>query len=325
MLRPFASALALFAITAPAQAQVDLAAERAGIERFQAFDQRLQDVGWRLLHRNAEFCDRVIPSIGLQMQDMASFRSPEIARAALGLEGDFAVQTAAQGSPAAQSGAFAQNREITRLERLDPNAWESEGKFDWRRLKRAHDHVDAMLAEQGGIAITFAGGETVRLAPVEACAGRFELAGRGDRMVATGERVLLGIEADAFTYDLDMFAAGLAHEVAHMLLGHTEWLDRNGRGMRNVRRTEREADRLIPWLLANAGYDPAAAPRWFEAFRPSSGSVLFIRGTHPKWRDRAASVTSEIAEVEALIAATGKADWRTHFRREIDPARGLDD
>ncbi|MHA7820699.1 MAG: M48 family metalloprotease [Erythrobacter sp.] len=325
MLPRIAPAFVLLALCAPAHAEVDLVAERAGIERYQAFDQRLQDVGWTLLHRNAAFCERVIPSIGLQLQDMASFRAPDVARAALGLNGDFAVQTAAQGSPAARSGTFAQNREITRLERLDPNAWATEVKFDWRRLKRAHDHIDTMLAEHGGIAVHFANGESVRVTPVDACAGRFELAGRGDRMVATGERVLLGIESEAFTYDTDMFAAGLAHEVAHMVLDHTAWLDRNGRGMRNVRRTEREADRLIPWLLANAGYDPHAAPRWFEAFQPSSGSILFIRGTHPKWRDRAASVESEIAAVEALMASHGKADWSTEFRREIDPREGLDD
>lgn len=330
MPRRFALLAALLALPAPAFADIDVAdvnleQERAGIERFQAFDQRLQNVGWTLLHRNAAYCERVIPSIGLQMQDMASFRAPEIARAALGLEGDFAVQTAAHGSPAAQNGAFAANREIVRLERFDPNNWETEGKFDWRRLRRAHDHIDAMLTEHGGISIGFANGETVRLTPVETCAGRFELAGRGDRMVATGERVLLGIESEAFTYDIDMFAAGLAHEVAHMVLDHTAWLDRNGRGMRNVRRTEREADRLIPWLLANAGYDPNAAPRWFEAFQPSSGSVLFIRGTHPKWRDRSASVESEIAQVRALLEAEGMADWRSAFRREIDPNKGLDD
>lgn len=325
MLRPLALLLALAGLAAPVQAQVNLAAERAAIERYQAFDQRLQDTGWTLLHRNAEFCDRVIPSIGLQLQDMASYRSPQVARAALGLAGDFAVQTAAAGSPSALSGAFAANREVARLERFDPNGWQTDGKFDWRRLKRAHDHVDAMLAEHGGITVTFGNGETARVTPVDACAGRFELAGRGDRMVATGERVLLGIESEAFTYDPDTFAAGLAHEVAHMLLGHSEWLDRNGRGMRNVRRTEREADRLIPWLLANAGYDPTAAPRWFEAYRPSSGSVLFIRGTHPKWRDRAASVEDEIARVEQLIAAEGKADWRKYFRREIDPMQGIED
>lgn len=329
MLRPafrrFATALALLALPAPALADIDLAQERAAIERYQTFDQRLQDTGWRLLHSNAEFCERTIPSIGLQMQDMASYRAPDIARAALGLAGDFAVQTAARGSPAGLSGAFAANRETARLHGLDPNRWEARDKFDWRRLKRAHDHVDAMLAEHGEIAVRFADGEQVRLTPVEVCAGRFELAGRGDRMVATGQRVLLGIESEAFTYDIDMFAAGLAHEVAHMVLGHTEWLDRNGRGRSNIRRTEREADRLIPWLLANAGYDSHAAPRWFEAFKPSSGSVLFIRGSHPKWRERAASVEAELTQVEVLMESEGKADWRAYFRREIDPRKGLDD
>ena len=319
-----AGALALLLSALPAAGVterdgIDLAEERKAIEQFQALDQRLQDTGWRLIRGNAPFCERVIPSIGLQLQDMASYGSPEVARAALGLTRDFAVQTAAEGSPAAQSGAFPANREITALERIDPNDWEADRKLDWRRLTRAHDHIDAMLVEHGGIAVGFANGETVRLAPVEVCAGRFELDGGSDRMVATDKRVLIGIRSEAFGYDTDVFAAGVAHEAAHMLLGHKVWLDRVGRSRGNVRRAEREADRLIPWLLANAGYDPRAAPRFFEAYQPSSGSVLFIPGTHPKWRDRAAATEPEIAAVEALTAREGKADWRMHFRREIDP------
>ena len=303
--------------------RINLPAERAAIERFQLFDQRLQDVGWKMVRGNAAYCDRVIPSIGLQLQDLASYGSPEVARAALGLEGDFAVQTAARGSPAAASGAFPTNREVTRLERFDPNQWEAEDKLDWQRLKRAHDHVDAMLVEHGGIAIGFADGSDVRVQPVEVCATRFELLGNGTDAVADGNRVVIGMNFPAFSYEEEVFAGVVAHELAHNLLGHTAWLDRNGRRGRNVRDTEREADRLMPWLLANAGYDPEAAVRFFEQYRPTSGSVLFIRGSHSKWRDRAEAAAEEAALIETLVARDGKADWRTHFRREIDPNKGL--
>lgn len=108
-----AIALAALMLAAPLASQpqeappvIDYAAERAAIGRYQDADQRLQDVGWHLARANAAFCPRVVPSIGLQLQDMASYGVPAIARAALGLERDFAVQTAARGSPAALSGAF---------------------------------------------------------------------------------------------------------------------------------------------------------------------------------------------------------------------------
>ena len=61
---------------------IDYAAERAAIGRYQDADQRLQDVGWHLARANAAFCPRVVPSIGLQLQDMASYGVPAIARAA---------------------------------------------------------------------------------------------------------------------------------------------------------------------------------------------------------------------------------------------------
>ncbi len=314
----------------PAQADVnwnriDLPAERTAIETFQFFDQRLQDVGWQLARGNADYCDNTIPSIGLQLQDMASYGSPEVARRALGLKRDFAVQTAARGSPAAATGAFAANREVIRLGSLDPNEWPASPRLNWQRLKLAHDHVDELLASEGSVTVGFAGGETVEVAPVTVCATRFELAGRGDNAVATGDRVVIGIRFPGFAYEEQVFAGVVAHELAHNLLGHKAWLDRHGRSRRNTRRTEREADRLMPWLLANAGYDPVAAEEFLETYQPTSGSVLFIPGTHQKWRDRAEAVAGEVPQIRALTEAHGGADWRTHFSREIDPLQGLDD
>lgn len=305
--------------------RINLSEERAAIERFQAFDQRIQDVGWKLVRGNEPFCDRVIPSIGLQLQDMASYGGPEVARAALGLNGDFAVQTAASGSPAGETGQFPSNREVTQLERFDPNEWSAGERLDWRRLTRAHDHIDGMLTEHGGIAITFAGGETARLVTVEVCATRFELMGEGTRAVADGERVVIGIEFPGFAYDEEVFAGVVAHELAHNLLGHRVWLDRNGRGRRNVRKTEREADRLMPWLLANAGYPPSAAVRFMESWGPRYDGGLFRNRSHDGWDERAEFIAAEIPKIEALLERGGAADWSAHFRREVDPRQGLDD
>ncbi len=303
--------------------RIDLDAERAAIERYQSFDQRLQDVGWQLVRGNAPFCDRQILSIGLQLQDLKSYGGPEVARRALGLTGDFAVQTAARGSPAAQTGLFAQNREITRLERFDPNEWVAGERLYWQRLTLAHDHIDAMLSEHGGITIHFSEGPAARVQPVEVCASRFELMGEGSKAVADGDRVVIGIDFPAFQYSEEVFAGVVAHELAHNLLRHADWLDRNGRKRRNVRLIEREADRLMPWLMANADYDPVAAQTFMEEWGPRHDGGLLRARTHDGWDERADFIAAELPQIRALIEQTGAADWRTHFRREIDPEAGL--
>ncbi len=303
--------------------QINHAAERAGIERYQDADQRLQDVGWQLARSNAEFCSRVVPSVGLQLQDMASYGAPAIARTVLGLNGDFAVQTAARGSPAAAAIALARNREVTRLDRLDPNQWTAGTAMEWQRLVLAHDHIEAMLTEHGGIAIGLADGTEVRLQPVEVCATRFELMGEGTTAVGDGKRVVIGIEFPAFAYDEPVFAGVVAHELAHNVLGHDAWLDRAGRSSRNVRLAEREADRLIPWLLANAGYDPAAGVTFMMQWGSQHDAGLKLRRRHDGWDERAEAIAAELPLVRALLAREGQADWRQQFRREIDPARGV--
>jgi hypothetical protein len=304
-------------------AQVDYTAERAAIGRYQDADQRLQDVGWQLARGNAGFCPRAVPSIGLQLQDMASYGVPAIARAALGLNGDFAVQTAARGSPAAMSGAFARNREITRLERFNPNQWPAGAAMDWQRLVWAHDHIEAMLTEHGGIAVGFADGSEARTQPVEVCATRFELMGEGKKAVADGTRVVIGIDFPAFAYEEAVFAGVVAHELAHNVLGHDAWLDRNGRSRKHVRRTEREADRLMPWLLANAGYDPAAAVAFMEQWGSQHDAGILMLRKHDGWDERAEFIAGELPIIAEVMAREGRADWATHFTREIDPLLGL--
>ena len=326
MRRALLAGALLFAAPLAAQPApaIDYAAEKAAIGRFQDADQRLQDVGWRLVRGNVGFCPKVVPSVGLQLQDMASYGAPGIARKALGLTRDFAVQTAARGSPAALAEGVTRNREIVRLEALDPNAWPAGKAMDWQRLVWAHDHVEAMLAEHGGIAIGFADGGEVRLQPVEVCASRFELMGEGDKAVADGNRVVSGIDFPAFAYpEEELFAALVAHELAHNVLGHDAWLDTHGRSRRHVRRTEREADRLMPWLLANAGYDPAAAARFWDRWgRKHDAGLLMVRN-HDGWDERVEFVTAELPLIAGLVTREGRADWRSHFRREINPAGGL--
>ncbi len=328
-MRALALALWLGLAASPLAAQgvrpsgIDYAAERAAIARYQDADQRLQDVGWTLAKGNVAFCPVRVSSIGLQLQDMASYGEPGVARKALGLTGNFAVQTAARGSPAEFSGKFTRNREVTRLAALDPNTMSAKQRFEWQRLATVHQHVEFLLDLKGHIDIGFADGGTALIESVPVCATRFELMGETDTAVADGSRVVIGIGFPAFAYPEEpVFAAVVAHELAHNVLGHDAWLDRNGRRPGNVRRIEREADRLIPWLLANAGYDPQAAVTFMTRWGAKHDSGLRFRTGHEGWDERAEAIAAEVAQVKGLMSREGKADWAAHFRREIDPAGG---
>nr|WP_238401695.1 M48 family metallopeptidase [Altererythrobacter sp. C41] len=235
-------------------------------------------------------------------------------RKAAGIAGPIAVQAVAPGSPADAAGLRA-NDEITAIDGTAVAALPAEEE-DWRRLARLHDTIDSSLAADGLVGLTLPDRGEVTLEGVPACASRFEIIG-GDGAAAEGRRVVIGRKFVGLSYPEDEFAAAIAHEFAHNLLRHRVWLDRHGRKWKNVRATEREADRMMPWLLANAGYEPAAALRFMRRWGPDHGGGLFRKRTHEGWDERAETIEAEIALVEAVRAPDGSADWSRHFVREV--------
>lgn len=312
------AALAALALAA-SPALAGPAEDRAGLQKLQSEDLRLQAIGWRLATGNARFCD-ARPSIGLLLQDMANYGQPARMRAAAGIAGDIAVQAVVGGSPAALAG-LAANDEILSIDGRPMAGLPRAKAGDWARLAALHDAVEAALARDGRVSLAWraADGER-REAVIEgmpACPSRFELLDSGGRAVADGKRVLIGRKFAGFGYVEDEVAAAVAHELAHNLLGHRAWLRAAGRTRKNIRVTEREADRLMPWLLANAGYDPGAAVRFFERWGPGNDGWIFRARTHDGWDERADFTRAELAPIAALVARDGAADWRLHFRREL--------
>lgn len=315
--RVLAGALALAA--PPALAGV--AEDRAALAQLQRDDARLQSIGWRLATGNARFCPDAAPAIGLLLQDMANYGSPAKMRRAAGISGDVAAQAVAYGSPA-QAAGLAPNDEIVAIDGNGMAALPPAKAGDWRRLTGLHDRIDASLAADGRVVLEWRGGgseaRTTTIAGIPACPGRFELLDRGGKAAADGARVLIGREFAGLDYSEAELAAALAHEYAHNLLRHREWHAAQGRKRKTVRLTEREADRLMPWLLANAGYDPAAAARFFERWGPRHGGWIFRARDHDGWDERRDFVNAELPQVRALMASEGAADWQRHFRREVE-------
>ena len=281
----------------------------------QARDTRLFAAGWRLVTGNAEFCDGVTSAIGLLLHDAAAYGRPADVRGEFGLSGDIGVLAVAPGSPADLAG-LAANDTLHSIDGLVLAEAFPPSDPAWQRLVDIKDALDARLTG-GPVALEWnrqggASGQST-LAGVPACASRFEVLASGAGAVADGARVLLGRDFPGFAYPQDEFAAAVAHELAHNLLHHRALLEPLGRPQALVRLTERDADRLMPWLLANAGYDPHAAARFMSRWGPRHGGGLLRKRTHDGWDERVEFIETEIAIVERLMAQDGAADWSRQF------------
>ncbi|MFA7597165.1 MAG: hypothetical protein WCY92_12510 [Novosphingobium sp.] len=316
----------LILAAAPAHAAPDADRLEVGLamEALQLDDTRLQTVGWRLATANAAFCAAARPAVGLLLQDVMNYNDPGSIRTALGISSDIAVQAVAPDSPAARAG-LSPNDAVLAIGSWSMADLPSVPAGDYTRLKTLHDRIDGLLADGGKIRLRVKRGSDeereVELAGVPACPGRFELRTQGGKAQADGSRVLIGRRFGAAKRPSDVleeseFAAVVAHEFAHNLLGHGDWLEREGRGWGNIRRTEREADRLSVWLLANAGYDPAGAVRLMRGWGRRNDLGILRLPTHEGWDERAASMESEIAPMRAAMERRGAADWSRDFLRE---------
>jgi len=281
-----------------------------------AQDQRMQDIGWKLVSQNATFCAETLPAIGLQLVDVAGYRKPAQIRQAMGMSGNFAIYTIAAGSPASRS-ALPIMAEISAINEQTLADLPAKSHSDWERLARVHGAVDQSLKADGVVELSLPDGRIDTIAGADICSSKFELGGKNKRAIADGSRVILGRNFPGFAYPDDELAAAIAHELAHNILSHKAWLDTNGRKRKNVRRTEREADRLMPWLLANAGYDPSAAMRFMQRWGPKHGGGLLRKRTHDGWDERVDYIAAEIAQIKALLTAGQTADWSAHFRRDV--------
>ena len=110
----------------------------------------------------------------------------------------------------------------------------------------------------------------------------------------------------------DEAAFVIGHELAHNILRHRALLDKLGRSPENYRQTERAADRLGLWLMANAGYDTSAASAFMQRWARRRGPILFPESTHDGWKTRQRTIA------EVRTAADDNA-------RRLTGGMGIDD
>lgn len=321
MMRPaLAGAAALLTVMLP-----DPALAQDALRTFQQREQQLFAAGTRLARANARLCDEVMPASGFLLHDAAAYGEPAAVRKALGLAGDIGIQAIAPGSGAEAAGLKV-NDTIVALGGQDiASTWPASDP-GWQRGETLRAVIADALAT-GALELTVsrpgAAPRTVTIAPQPACASRFEVLDRSNDAWADGERVAMGVNWPAFGYDEDAFAASVAHELAHNIRGHVAALATVNRKQRLVRISERDADRLMPWLLWNAGYDPEGAVRWMKAWG-ARYTWLNRKRTHDAWDERVAAIEAEIAVLRSLIEREGwqrgEAAWNRHFQPEFEPA-----
>ncbi len=310
----FALAVLALALSYPlsAASHVD-----AALAELQVRDGQLFAIGWRLATANAPFCTGAAPALGVSVLDAGGFADSGRVRSQLALSSDLAIGAVAPGSPAAEAGLATNDSLLSIGETVLAEGFPRREPA-WQRLVEVTAALDAAAAS-GPVALTVARAgqhRTVTVSGVPACPTRFEVLDSGGKAMAEGTRVIFGRRFPGFSYPEPEFAAAVAHEFAHNLLRHRARLDEAGRSLGNVRLTEREADRLMPWLLANAGIAPAAATRFMERWGPRHDGGVFRNRNHEGWDERADAIRAEVARVEAFVASEGKADWARHFTRE---------
>lgn len=337
--RSVAAALSALALTVPmlvagtgdaraqtGQALPPMAATRSPLPtevvELRAKDARVLTLGYRLVTGNARFCEDRTYSAGLLLHDMATYGSGATLRTLLGLTGDIGVQALVAGGPAQRAGLRVDDTVVAIGEMVFADI-PANGAKPWERIETIRAEAERLLAATGTLPVTVmrsGAPVTLTIEGVPACASRFEI-GEGDRAVADGHRVVIGPDFAGVDYPDPLLAAVLAHELAHNVLKHRAWHEANGgRKRASVRLTEREADRLMPWLLVNAGFDPAAASRFMHRWGPRHGGWIFRDRSHDGWDERAEFIEAEFAPIVASRAADGTVDWSRHFRRTVLPA-----
>ena len=298
----------LLMVAAPTAADVpDTAAYAALIEQ----DLRLATVGYRLALANAPFCSRKSRNPGWVLHDQQQYPDRKIAASAFQFRQPVSIAATVAGGPADTAGM----QKGDGLMGINGFVWvwnrSAQSKANSKRLESVFEQVDRELATGGPVSVameTSGGVRRFKLDPPSVCASRFWVDVR-DRKDAGADGDKVRITSGTMNYVVDdaELAAVVAHELAHNIIGHRAQLDAVKRGKtKAILATEIEADRLSVWLMANAGYDTAAALRFADRYGSDYGLGIFSAGTHLRWKNRAKVMQAEIDQIAQTVRVAGK-------------------
>ena len=275
--------------------------------------QRLNAIGWRLARGNAGYCMNTRMAAGWVLHDALSFADPE----AIEQKRDAAIWIAAiaPDGPAARAGLRKNDVPLT----VGPVAVQDTpvGESVWQRLIDLSATLGGPLSE-GPVAVTFRRNDLSQqtsLSGERACAADFEVRAGEDDAIADRRRVMLGEDFVGFAWEDELLAGIVAHELAHVLLGH----DSRERSREEIRGMEREADVLMPWLLANSGYAPAMAAQAIARWGPGHDPHFALSRKHDRWPQRVEAIEAELTVIERWQAEGRALDWRKRLAERQTP------
>lgn len=288
----------LFLLTAAAMLAPAGAARGAasGAEVRAAQEARLATIAYRLTTGSARWCPDTAPQPGWLLSDPRRFGDRDWAKAkpayGASADGPF-IAALAPTSPAARAG-LARGTVIAALNGEAVPTLSADATVRIDAIVVMLDRLDPAAA----LTVTDGAGTLHRLEPAPGCASSFRIENSGPQAAANGKLVRLTLRLALSIADDQEMAAVVAHELAHNILRHPDRLAA-GRPVDLVRQTELAADRLSVWLMADAGYDPAAAIRFWNRHK----KPLVRAASHPPRKERIAAIEAEIAAMQAARAA----------------------
>jgi len=294
------------------------------LKALQRLDQRMHTTGYRLVSANAGFCDTNVPHIGFLLHDLNQYGDKEAARQAHGFANAIAINAVVPDSAAAASSLkvgdslIAVDGQLVDEIDFDTEKLAAE-KPEYRRIAAVKARVLEAAAD-GRVALTImrAGSRhEIAVAATQACPSQFQIQVSKNRDAsADGKMVSISSTLAEYVLDDDELAAIAAHELAHNLLKHRDLLNAQkvnrgffgqfGKSAGRIKTAEIEADRLSVWLMANAGYDPEAAIRFWTRYGKQHGKGIFSAPTHYRWKKRVKLFEEEMAKMANAEAANGK-------------------
>jgi hypothetical protein len=285
-------------------------------------DVRLATVAERMLAANSALCRQHMPLTGMVLHSKDQY-GKAVAGDAFA-NGRIVVEAVVPGSPA--SAALAPGDAIGAIGSTRTDTLVAEGEAPLRDL------AFGLLAEQPdgaplALAVVRDGQErTVTLDAPTGCRALVEIRATSGINARSDGRVIqvnYGLASEATD---DELAVVFAHEMGHLVLEHRRRLSSAGvekgffgefgRNQRLNRQVEVEADRIAAHLLANAGYDPAIAPRfWRSSLGQRASGGLLRSSTYPSAEARAQLIERVIAE---YIGSGAGPTWPGHLLSRRD-------
>lgn len=305
----------LISATTLALAAIQISGQGVALTALQRQDAAVATAGFRLAQANLGLCGSRSFLAGITPHYLnqydAAFR--DTAGRQFQLKALPSVLAVAAGAPAERAGLRADDR-LLAVDGEPFGAEQARGDAgSFADTEQALDLIDR-AATDGKMVVRIERSGAVSDIPVEltqGCRSRFQVVpGDTPKAQADGDYVQISAGLVAFARSDGELASVLAHELAHNILRHRVTLEGQGAlkqglfgpGARNaklIRATEIEADRLSPYLMANAGYDPRDAVRYWVRHGAERGDRWFRTGTHPRWRDRVRLIETEVARIEA--------------------------